>query len=54
VWRTKWSAISTNSIPDSGGQKIIFAPNCNCRELLAVLLALPKLDKFEMSLPGVP
>src|SRR5437660_12759284 len=33
---------------------MILAPNCNCRELLAVLFALPKLDRFEMSLPGVP
>ena len=33
---------------------MIFAPNCNWRELLAVLFALPKLDRFEMSLPGVP
>src|ERR1700740_2315106 len=35
-------------------QKMIFAPNCNCRGLLAVPVALPKLDRFEMSLPGVP
>src|SRR3984893_2940177 len=38
---------------------MIFAPNCNCRGLLAVPLltavfALPKVDAFEMSLPGVP
>src|ERR1700730_9506536 len=33
---------------------MIFAPNCNCRALLAVLFDLPKLPLFEMSLPGVP
>jgi len=27
-----------------GCQKMIFAPNCNWRELFAVLFALPKLD----------
>jgi hypothetical protein len=35
-------------------QNMILAPNCNWRGLLAVLFALPKLDRFEMSLPGVP
>ena len=42
------------NVPKPESQKMIFAPNCNWRELLAVLFALPKLDRFEMSLPGVP
>src|SRR5229473_3795645 len=42
------------NVPKPESQKMIFAPNCSWRGLLAVLFALPKLDKFEMSLPGVP
>src|SRR6267143_1910998 len=44
----------SRDVPKTGSQKMIFAPNCNCRGLLAVLFDLPKLDAFEMSLPGVP
>src|SRR2546430_8262896 len=44
----------SRNVPKPDSQKMIFAPNCNCRGLLAVLFALPKLDAFEMSLPGVP
>jgi hypothetical protein len=42
------------NVPKPEPQKMTFAPNCNWRGLLAVLFALPKLDRFEMSLPGVP
>ena len=42
------------NVPKTESQKMILAPNCNCRGLFAVLFALPNLDRFEMSLPGVP
>src|SRR5216684_3608259 len=41
-------------MPKPESQKMNFAPNCSCRGLLAVPFALPKLDRFEMSWPGVP
>src|SRR6266478_3509681 len=44
----------SRNVPKPESQKMIFAPNCSWRGLLAVLFALPKLDRFEMSLPGVP